>query len=118
MLLLGACSAPASEPPTSQPNVEVEIEGLAYLPDELTVDVGETVTWLNEDPVDHTVTSGKPGKQGIPGVSDGTDPTVDGLFDESLEREGSTFSFTFDERGTFVYFCRVHAAMKATIIVE
>ena len=94
------------------------IKGLEYLPGDVTVGVGETVTWINNDPVDHTVTSGKPGKQGVPGVSEGTDPKLDGLFDEPLEEEGSTTSFTFDEPGTYAYFCRVHAAMKGVITVE
>ena len=117
---LGACAASEDAVPTytDPPGVEITIEGIAYRPADVTVDAGDTVTWVNEDAVDHTITSGRPGKQGIPGVSDGTKPKLDGLFDEPLERKGSTFSFTFDERGTFVYFCRVHAAMKATITVE
>ena len=94
------------------------IEGIAFEPGELTVQVGDTVTWVNKDPVDHTVTSGEPGEQGIPGVEEGTKPKLDGLFDEPLERAESTYSYTFEERGTFVYFCRVHAAMKAVVTVE
>ena len=94
------------------------IEGIAFDPDELTVEVGDTVTWINKDEVDHTVTSGEPGEQGVPGVDEGTKPKVDGLFDDALERAGSTSSFTFEERGTFVYFCRIHAAMKAVVVVE
>ena len=118
--LLGACAGAEtmSEAAPRSAGTEVSIKGLAYLPADLTVGVGDTVTWVNADPVDHTITSGKPGKQGVPGVSEGTDPKLDGLFDEPVKTEGSTFSFTFDERGTFVYFCRVHAAMKGVITVE
>ena len=117
---LGACSGSAGDTTAAagSPRTEVTIEGIAFDPDELTVQVGETVTWVNKDEVDHTVTSGKPGEQGIPGVEKGTAPKTDGLFDEPLERVGSTSSFTFEERGTFLYFCRIHAAMTAVVTVE
>lgn len=94
------------------------IEGLVFEPNSVTVDVGDSVTWINEDEVDHTVTSGRPGDQGVPGVDEATKPELDGNFDAPLERAGSTFSFTFEERGTFTYFCRVHAAMKAEVTVR
>lgn len=94
------------------------IEGIAFDPGTLAVEVGDTVTWVNEDPVDHTVTSGRPGEQGVPGVSEGTKPKTTGMFDDVLERRGSTTSFTFDEAGTYEYFCRVHAAMKGVITVR
>ena len=44
--------------------------------------------------------------------------SVLGLFDDALERRGSTFSFTFDKAGTYEYFCRVHASMTGAITVE
>lgn len=118
-LILASCSD-AVETPASSPATEkrVVIEGIAFEPKEITVGVGETVTWLNEDDVDHTVTSGTPGKQGIPGVKEGTEPKLDGLFDEALPEQGSTFSFTFDERGTYSYFCEIHASMRAVITVQ
>ena len=97
---------------------EVVVEGIAFEPETLTVSVGETVTWVNEDPVDHTVTAGRPGEQGVPGVSEGTKPKTTGMFDDALERRGSTFSFTFEKAGTYEYFCRVHVAMRGVITVE
>ena len=118
---LSACSAAADstkDAPGRSESAEVVIEGLIFEPDSVTVDVGDTVTWINKDEVDHTVTSGKPGDQGVPGVDEATKPELDGNFDEPLERVGSTFSFTFEERGTYTYFCRVHAAMKAVVVVE
>ena len=120
LLVLGACGG-ASDDPASAPRPEkkvVTIEGIAFEPGELTVQVGETVEWLNKDEVDHTVTSGDPGEQGVPGVDKGTPPEPDGYFDEPLKRAGAMTSFTFDERGTFDYFCRVHASMTGVITVE
>lgn len=124
-VVLSACGGSGDEtgePTTSAGNqpseTEVIIEGIAFDPKELTVQAGDTVTWVNKDPVDHTVTSGTPGEQGVPGVEEGTKPKVDGMFDDPLKSAGSTSSFTFEERGTFVYFCRVHAAMTAVVTVQ
>jgi plastocyanin len=42
----------------------------------------------------------------------------DEVFDSGNLSEGDEFSFTFDEAGTFPYFCQVHPTMRGTIIVE
>jgi len=76
-----------------------------WFPSVLTVDVGETVTWSNDDTAAHTVTSGT--------AADGPD----GAFDSSLFMAGTTFEATFDEAGTFEYFCMVHPWMVGTVIV-
>ncbi len=76
-----------------------------WLPSVVTVDVGETVTWLNDDTAAHTVTSGT--------AADGPD----GAFDSSLFMAGASFEATFDEAGTFEYFCMVHPWMVGTVIV-
>ena len=119
-LFLASCSASGTEPKTASASNEtkVVIEGIAFEPNEITIASGETVTWVNEDEVDHTVTSGIPGKQGVPGVSEGTEARLDGLFDEALPDAGATFSFTFDEAGTFSYFCEVHASMRGVVTVR
>ena len=77
-----------------------------YLPYEATVAVGTTVTWSNDDTAAHTVTSGS--------VSAGTT----GVFDSGLFMSGGTFDFTFDEAGTYDYFCMVHPWMTGMIHVE
>jgi plastocyanin len=121
LLLLGACGGEVREADIeaiAETDREVTIEGIAFEPNELTVSRGDTVVWTNEDDVDHTVTSGEAGDQGVPGVDKGTPAKPDGLFDDALERAGSTSSFAFDEAGTYPYFCRVHAAMKGVITVE
>ncbi len=76
-----------------------------WFPSVVTVGVGETVTWSNVDTAAHTVTSGT--------AADGPD----GVFDSSLFMAGTTFDVTFDEAGTFVYFCMVHPWMAGTVIV-
>ncbi|MDH3755849.1 MAG: plastocyanin/azurin family copper-binding protein [Acidimicrobiia bacterium] len=67
----------------------------------LTVPVGTTVSWTNDDPGQiHTVTS------------------VDGTFDSGFMDEGDAFSFTFTEAGEYEYFCTPHPWMRAKVIVE
>jgi len=77
-----------------------------YLPYTYKADVGETVTWFNQDSAVHTVTSGS--------ISSGG---VDGKFDSSLFMAGSTFSHKFTSSGTFDYFCMVHPWMTGEVKV-
>lgn len=81
--------------------VEVAIKDLAYNPATLTVPVGSTVTWTNDDTVPHTVTA-----KDRAALQSGT-----------LDA-GQTYRETFDDPGTFDYFCEFHANMKGSIIVE
>jgi plastocyanin len=77
-----------------------------FIPFEVSIAVGGEVIWNNGDTAAHTVTSGNP--------SDGPD----GVFDSSLFMAGKTFSHTFDEAGTYEYFCMVHPWMTGTIQVS
>lgn len=56
---IGAASQPAAEPQeVDTVALTVRIEGFEFKPAVATVKVGETVAWLNQDPVAHTVTGG------------------------------------------------------------
>ena len=77
-----------------------------FIPAEVTVHVGDTVIWSNDDSAAHTVTSGSP--------SDGHD----GIFDSSLFMADTTFSHTFDNAGEYNYFCMVHPWMTGKIQVN
>jgi len=98
---------PAEEEPTEEAaapmSVEVVMEGNTFQPGEVTVAVGGTVTWINEDSVGHTVTAGTRGS-----------PT--GAFDESVGA-GDSFSYTFEEPGVVEYYCSIHPGMDGTVIV-
>lgn len=76
-----------------------------FNPNPITIGVGETVSWSNDDNVAHTVTSGTP--------SSG----ADGLWDSGLIMQGDSFDFTFNDEGTFSYFCIVHPWMTGEVIV-
>ena len=97
---------------------EITIRGLKFQPQALTVAAGTEVTWVNEDNVDHTVTSGRQKAGGVPGVNEGRPAKPDGIFNEILPGTGDTVSVTFDEQGTYAYFCEIHAAMTGEIVVE
>jgi len=76
------------------------------LPNEITVSVGQTVTWSNDDSAAHIVTSGTV----IAGVT--------GVFDSGLLMAGETFEFTFNEAGKYDYFCMVHPWMTGNVNVN
>ncbi len=94
--------------------------GLKFMPKDLTVKVGTTVTWQNGETIGHTVTSGAWGEvneaTGIRGTQ-----TPDGRFDHALApkgQAGDTFSFTFTKPGVYPYYCQPHLTMNATVTVE
>jgi plastocyanin len=82
----------------------VTIAGFAFDPASIEVSAGTTVTWSNDDGAQHTVTAGEPGSP------------VD-TFGESVDA-GSTAEITFDEAGTFPYFCTIHPSMTAEVVVS
>ena len=79
----------------------------SYNPSPLTVKVGTTVVWTNNDSTLHTVTSGLP--SGGP---------VGKLFDSSYLSPGKTFNYTFSKAGTFDYHCTLHPTMVGKVIVS
>jgi len=97
----GADEAPAG--------ATVEIKEFAYEPKQITVSVGDSVRWINRDAFLHTVTSG---------AVDGPENKPDGKFDENLDEAGSEATVTFDEAGTFTYYCKQHNAMDGVVVVE
>lgn len=92
--------------PTGTGNAAIAIQDITYVPSTLSVLRGTRVTWLNNDPFLHTVTSGVPGTLGT-------------VFRSDPLGQGQSFSFTFTNPGTYPYFCEIHgAAMTGTIIVQ
>ena len=117
LLVLPACggATPAAAPDAAKQAV---IAGFAFDPEELRISVGDTVRWTNEDDIAHTVTSGRPKKQGVPGVSEDRPASPDGAFDSGSLELDDTFEYEAETPGTYRYFCSIHAGMEARLIVR
>ena len=82
-----------------------DIEDICYIPSNIVVEKGKSVTWLNEDSSFHSVTSG-------------FYPEPSGLFDSGHLDPYESYTLSFDDLGTYDYFCTLHPWMKAQVIVE
>ena len=78
----------------------ISVKDFLFGPSELTVPVGTTVKWINNDDIPHNVVDS--------GKSFRSKP-----FDTN-----ETFSFTFDKAGTFNYFCSLHPKMVGKVFVQ
>ena len=78
----------------------IDIQGYAFSPSSITINVGDTIVWENYDSASHTVTSN------------------DGTFDSGSISTGNTFSFTFTSAGTFNYYCAPHPNMTGSVTVQ
>jgi len=84
---------------------EIWIQNSEFVPDRLTVPVGTTVKWVNKDDTPHTVDSGTP-----------RNPVTNGFSSPVLEKKNMSFSWTFDTKGTFSYFCSIHSEQGQVIV--
>jgi plastocyanin len=99
-LVAAAIAAGAGLPvPVAAATHAVDIDDGFFGPSDLTIVVGDTVTWTNAEDSPHT-------------VSDAA-----GSFDSGNVDAGQSFSFTFTTPGTYTYVCRYHDEMVATITV-
>jgi plastocyanin len=108
-LLAAGCgsSGPATSPtpdPTAaaQPKrvVDVTMRDIKFVPARITVSLGQTVRWTNDDTVAHTVASSKLR-----------------LASEAIAG-GDRFSYKPRRRGRFPYFCTIHAGQTGVLIVR
>ena len=76
-----------------------------YIPSSIVIEKGEQVTWINEDSAFHSVTSGF------------YDAPTD-LFDSGHLDPFESYTLTFDDVGTYDYFCTLHPWMQGQVIVE
>jgi len=112
-LLLSAPGAFAGNPP----EVTIEIQNLKFSPAVLTLPVGSTVHWRNHDETPHDVTSGT---SIIGRAARGLKKTKfpDGHFSSGLFPKDASFSFTFDQKGEYPFYCNIHPFMIGKIIIE
>ena len=99
-------AAPASSTPAaSSGGAKVVMKNIQFNPKSLTVSKGTTVTWTNEDSVNHDVT-----KTSGPGPNFASGHGNIG--------SGGTYKVTFNTPGTIKYRCTIHPGMEATIVVK
>lgn len=82
--------------------IPVRIKGFVYLPDPVTVPVGASIAWTNEDNAPHTST----------GIGNAI-----AALDSGAIVFGQTFTQTFDTPGTYPYYCVYHPNMLGTVVV-
>lgn len=99
----------------SNPHTETQAQ-YWYKPPIISVHVGDTVTWQNDDNEIHTVTSGK--GSGRLGFTQNKFGTPDGYFSSGPFKPGKTWSFTFNKTGTYTYFCTIHPWMEGVVVVS
>jgi plastocyanin len=99
LALVAFAAAGASGSSAEAPMRNVTIPGKAYDPSHLDVLVGTTVTWRNDDSINHTVTS------------DGD------AFSSGYMPPGGSFSFTFATQGHYAFHCTIHRFMKGEVDV-
>ena len=88
-----------------------------YDPPQMFVTIGDTITWYNDDREAHTVTSGD--SAGRFGWMDNKDFGIpDGIFDSGRFMPGESWSYIFEESGTFSYYCTIHPWMEGIVIIE
>ncbi len=97
-------ASPNASPGASPVAVEstaVHIKGFLFKPDTVEITKGGSITWVNDDIVQHTAT---------------------GLDREVLQtgaiKQGQSKTVNFNDAGTIEYFCEFHSGMKGTIVVK
>jgi len=110
---MAAVNAPAFAAQTKSVKMGTDSGQLLFVPDEVTICKGDTVTWVNNKGGPHNVVFDE---EAIPsGVS------VESIsMDDQLGEEGATFSKKFDVAGSYAYYCEPHrgAGMNGNLIVE
>ena len=97
-LFAAACGGSAESEPVATTEVKM-VKSYRFDPKTIEVQVGDTVTWTNEDNFTHTV-------------------EVDGQEDHKVE-QGESVEITFDEPGTYHYVCTLHRQdMDGEVVVE
>lgn len=90
----------ATATPTPPQTASVSIQNFSFNPSSLTIRVGDTARWTNNDSAPHTITSDN------------------NVLNSPTLSTGQSFEFIFTTKGTFPYHCSIHPFMTAQIIVQ
>jgi YVTN family beta-propeller protein len=81
-------------------SMAVNIAQFAFVPATITISAGQSITWTNTDPVDHTTTSNE------------------NVWDSGALSPNATFSMAFSQPGTYAYSCTIHPFIRGTVVVQ
>jgi plastocyanin len=84
---------------STERQISVDVVDNDYEPRDLTVNRGAEVTWRFKGDIPHSVTDDR------------------GRFNSGVMESGAEFAITFDEAGTYYYYCTLHHGMQGTLAV-
>lgn len=99
-VVLSACLATGGPKAESRPSSVISIAEFKFAPSEVTVSVGDTVTWTNDDAFRHTTTADS------------------GAWASTELATGQRFVFVAMRAGRFPYHCAAHPVMRAIVHVR
>jgi plastocyanin len=95
-----ASAALRSPPAATSSALVAVIRDFSFAPASPTVTAGDSITWTNQGPTDHTATA------------------IDGSFNTGNLHKGQSRTLTFKHAGTFAYICALHPNMRGTLTVK
>ena len=112
-LSMAAVSAPGFAAETKKVKMGSDSGQLVFVPDEIKICKGDSVTWTNNKGGPHNVVFNA---DAIPSGVDADSISMD----DQLGDEGATYSKSFSTKGSYGYYCEPHAGagMLGTLIVE
>ena len=99
LITTAGCSRGAADAQKSATHTVV-MDGTRFQPDDLTVNVGDSIVWINKDPFPHTATSEAGG------------------FDSDEIESGQSWTFEASKAGESRYICTLHRTMKGMLRVK
>ncbi len=85
--------------PVFPKQVEIVIKDARFNPDEIAINLGDTLLWTNEDGSVHTV-------------------LIEGGVESPSLHKHDSWNYTFAQRGVYHYRCGIHPNMIGTIVVQ
>jgi len=117
-LAVGACGTGGEDPPV------VSMKDHSFTPQTLEISGGDTIKWINDTDEAHTVTAAEDSLPDGAAYFSSGNASDEREANEELARElidpGGSFQWTFDEAGTYRYYCIPHKpdGMVGEVVVE
>ena len=92
--------APAEQPAGSKDGTTVTMRDIEFKPSNITVKVGDTVKWINEDSIEHDAVA------------------ENGEFKSELFGQQGTYAYKTKKAGKIAYVCSIHPGMEGSITVR